>query len=1061
MITESSCPPVLFTIFNRPDVASHVFEAIRAARPKKLFVSADAPREGNTGDVDQCQAAQSVIKVDWPCEVHWLRHSQNLGCKFAMLTAIDWFFEHVDQGIILEEDCVPTHSFFGFCNELLNHYRNDDRIFGISGNTFIEPETWAASYYFLYTTHIWGWATWRDRWKAVDRTASAWPAVRQGDALPRILSDRGNQEFWSHIIDDLHGGQGKSWSGAIVYTMLKNNLLGVHPRLNLVSNIGFGVNATNATDGNHRLANLPTKDLEFPLVHPPFVGVVLNFDRYVSHVWGPPQSIRGAHPAKASVDLSLANLLYVRAGAAARRSSQTDLNQVPISGNRKRRALLSRSKRLGTHEKGSNTPFSRPAYFELLSFTEPKVFLQEAYRRILGREVDDEGLRYYLDALSHGSTRTQVITQLLLSINATGLLRLPTWLRVRHKLLSLHKWRALRLLLDPVYALVGVLSFEWRRMDDLTFLRHVYFSLLNRPIEPEGLRHYETLIASGHSRWELVADIYRSPECDHRRATCAGLATIASLIRLKRVPLLGALITLVIDTLTIGRTSRRLLAESAASRREILAVANSLFKMNLDLDSRAAEVLGRLERLSNQLDEGLVRSIDKIEQFEAQSREASLALGAHLQMVSNSLSEAPLRLEHRILEVAKQLDSLTELHGTGVTQCTQSIERIEAQWCEAVSALGANVDRLMGTASNGLVDLRIACDTQLVAIGNVATRLSEVSRLVRDWTSDMQSSRVERDQLLSSVDGRFTALASSIHSLAQLSNAVLDTSARIEVIAARSETYAMAGAQRVAVPCGKDSLLVRSSVGYVLCPRSDSALLSVLLEAGELEPGIRKLIQRALVSGDFFIDIGANIGLHTIAAARAVGPTGRVLAFEPHPQTADLLKQTIWLNGLSSFVEVFDVALGDQRTRLKLNIGRTSGHHSLLNLEQDGTGQTVDVCVQTLDEIVAGRKFSGLVKIDVEGFELNVLEGMQATLGSNPGLGLLVECGQIHLKRVGITYIDWVAKFVSAGFDPFEVDPQTGKLTALNARAIDASADMNLLFCQRSSPILHRCIDGG
>src|SRR5574343_791897 len=205
-------PPILITIFNRPKNTAQVIDALRKIKPSRIFIHADGPRDGVYHDRALCEAARKEIRIDWECDVQWKISPSNIGCKKGMFDVISWFFEQVDAGIVLEDDCVPDQSFFVFCGELLEKYKDDYRVFGISGNNFIPTNNFAASYYFLKTTHIWGWATWRRSWQMVDLNASEWPELRKSRKLEQFLRDPQALEFWSHILDDLHFGQGNTWS---------------------------------------------------------------------------------------------------------------------------------------------------------------------------------------------------------------------------------------------------------------------------------------------------------------------------------------------------------------------------------------------------------------------------------------------------------------------------------------------------------------------------------------------------------------------------------------------------------------------------------------------------------------------------------------------------------------------------------------------------------------------------------------------------------------------------------------------------------------------------------
>ncbi len=162
--------PVLFLIFNRPDTTTRVFEAIREARPSRLYVAADGPRADKEGEAQRCLETRKITEaVDWPCEVRRLYREENLGCKLAVSSAITWFFTHEEEGIILEDDCLPDQSFFPFCAAMLERYRDDGRIMMVLGTSLLPPGGGPdADYLFTQYFLIWGWATWRRAWEKYD-----------------------------------------------------------------------------------------------------------------------------------------------------------------------------------------------------------------------------------------------------------------------------------------------------------------------------------------------------------------------------------------------------------------------------------------------------------------------------------------------------------------------------------------------------------------------------------------------------------------------------------------------------------------------------------------------------------------------------------------------------------------------------------------------------------------------------------------------------------------------------------------------------------------------------
>ncbi|MEO8777885.1 MAG: FkbM family methyltransferase, partial [Rhodanobacter sp.] len=207
----------------------------------------------------------------------------------------------------------------------------------------------------------------------------------------------------------------------------------------------------------------------------------------------------------------------------------------------------------------------------------------------------------------------------------------------------------------------------------------------------------------------------------------------------------------------------------------------------------------------------------------------------------------------------------------------------------------------------------------------------------------------------------------------------------------RIEQYALSTARRFAINCGGDQVMVRTEVGFVLCSGADPALLSILIESGELEPGTRQVIQRILKPGDVFIDVGANVGLHTLAAARAMQGRGKIIAFEPFAETARLLEASVWLNGFSSITEIHQAAVSTATGTHSLYLGATSGHHSLfpLHSETPVASKTVEVPMVKIDDVVDEKQAVTLIKIDVEGAELQVLETAIQTISGNPAIAII------------------------------------------------------------------------
>lgn len=277
---------------------------------------------------------------------------------------------------------------------------------------------------------------------------------------------------------------------------------------------------------------------------------------------------------------------------------------------------------------------------------------------------------------------------------------------------------------------------------------------------------------------------------------------------------------------------------------------------------------------------------------------------------------------------------------------------------------------------------------------------------------------------------------------------------RIEARLERTESYAGAAARRVSLMTDVGQVLIRTEVGYVACASNDLALVAALLEAGELETGTRTVIQRHLRPGDVFVDVGANIGMHTIAAARAVGPTGRVIAFEPFAETARMLQASLWLNGLSGIVDVHVAAVSSSDGTHALHLGRTSGHHSLYDLDPSDNAalSQVDVPLVRLDGILGPEERIDLIKIDVEGAELDVLVGGMRALANRENVALIVEFGPEHIGRTGHTVDGWFDAFEDAGFEWRAIQEQSGTLERRSRSELTGVTSVNLFMARPGSP---------
>lgn len=261
--------PVIFIIFNRPDSTRQVFDKIRAMKPNKLLVIADGPRPDRPEEAEKCAATRAVIdQVDWRCDVQKNFSDVNMGCRHRIASGLTWAFERVDRAVILEDDCIPSASFFDYCAELLDRYESDERVMMISGNNFLfEHAETADSYYFSRYPHVWGWATWKRAWARYDVQMKRWPQIRDRRLFDQYFDKTGEKYYWEAIFQHTYDGKIDTWAYPWAYSIWANSGLCIAPSRNLVRNIGFRADATH-TKSDTAYASLSAEELSWPLIHP-------------------------------------------------------------------------------------------------------------------------------------------------------------------------------------------------------------------------------------------------------------------------------------------------------------------------------------------------------------------------------------------------------------------------------------------------------------------------------------------------------------------------------------------------------------------------------------------------------------------------------------------------------------------------------------------------------------------------------------------------------------------------------------------------------------------------
>ncbi len=255
--------PILILAWKRPEKLKKLLSQLKKARPRKLYISIDGPDK-----TDLCKRkvleSKAVVDdlIDWPCEVNKKYENFNLGCKKGISKGISWLFNFENQGIILEEDCIPDVSFLKFAEEMLNKYRNKKNIFTITGDCFIKNiHKKNQSYFYSKYSHCWGWATWKDRWQIFDKNIKFWPKLKKSYQWKILHPDIIERLYWNKIMDKVYNNKIDSWAYPWSACIWKNNGLTVTPMLNLVTNIGVDSEGTNFKDKSSLLANLPKYEL--------------------------------------------------------------------------------------------------------------------------------------------------------------------------------------------------------------------------------------------------------------------------------------------------------------------------------------------------------------------------------------------------------------------------------------------------------------------------------------------------------------------------------------------------------------------------------------------------------------------------------------------------------------------------------------------------------------------------------------------------------------------------------------------------------------------------------
>ena len=262
--------PVVLIMFNRPQLAILTLEAIRKVRPKKLFVIIDGPRSNRPNDKGLVESCRNLLAlVDWPCDLVTISSSSNMGCRDRISSGLTEVFRSVDRAIILEDDCLPNISFFYFTQELLERFKDEPRIGLIAGTSTPNSNSEIQeSYYFTKHAQIWGWATWSRVWSTYDVDIKEWPKIRKSSFLKENLHTKRARATWRQNFNLVFSRKLNTWDYQLVFNLWKHNLLSVTPSSNLISNLGFGAEATHTYNSSSPFSALPTVEIGWPIIHP-------------------------------------------------------------------------------------------------------------------------------------------------------------------------------------------------------------------------------------------------------------------------------------------------------------------------------------------------------------------------------------------------------------------------------------------------------------------------------------------------------------------------------------------------------------------------------------------------------------------------------------------------------------------------------------------------------------------------------------------------------------------------------------------------------------------------
>ena len=272
---------VLMLTYNRADLFKKSLSSVLSIMPKRIYIFNDGPKSNPQDIVKVYEVRKLIQNIKTKSIIIKNFNKYNLGCKKSNLKAIDWFFSKEKEGIIIEDDCIASREFFSFTSEMLNKYKDNNRIFCISGSNFQKEKLSNESYYFSKYNHCWGWATWRDRWRLKDDKISFWPKFKKSKEWGKLHKNKIEQKYWNKIFKNVYNDKMDSWAYPWTLSVWKQKGLTITPNVNLVKNIGFGKQSTHSLFVQDSFKYLNKQKTDSKIIHPKKIIINNKADFYV------------------------------------------------------------------------------------------------------------------------------------------------------------------------------------------------------------------------------------------------------------------------------------------------------------------------------------------------------------------------------------------------------------------------------------------------------------------------------------------------------------------------------------------------------------------------------------------------------------------------------------------------------------------------------------------------------------------------------------------------------------------------------------------------------------